>query len=101
MGSPRRAKSHSKLTQTIFSLVGLSSLARSLSSRSAKEFESKRVPHQGQFSSGIGDGLLLGSALNCRTLVRAASDRPSPLCPRMFGVAALPTQRPISKGHSP
>jgi hypothetical protein len=23
------------------------------------------------------------------------------LSPRMFGVAALPTQRPISKGHSP
>src|SRR5215510_1835229 len=97
MGSGRsRVKSHSKLLQTMRSSRGLSS-----SGRSTNEFGPNRVPHHGQFSSGIGDGLPLGTALNCLTLVRAESERPSPLYPSMFGVAALPTYRRISKGHSP
>ncbi|MND04902.1 hypothetical protein D3C83_253960 [compost metagenome] len=62
---------------------------------------SKSVPHQGQLSSGIGDGRLRGSLLKCRTLVRAESESPSPFFPITFGVAALPTQRPISNGHVP
>src|SRR5437867_896328 len=97
MGSARsRVKSHSKFAHTIRSSRGWSSLGRS-----AKEFGSNRALHQGQFSSGIGEGLLLGSALNCRTFARAESERPSPLCHRILGVAAFPTHRPISKGHSP
>ena len=59
------------------------------------------MPHHGQSSSGIGDGFPRGSFLNWRTLVRAVSDRLSPLRPITFGVAALPTHSPISKGHSP
>src|SRR6516162_7792353 len=97
MGSGRsRVKSHSKFPQTMRSSRGWSSFGRS-----TNEFDPNRVPHHGKFSSGIGDGLPLGSALNCLTLVRAESERPSPLYPSMFGVAALPTHRPISKDHSP
>jgi hypothetical protein len=82
--------------QTMRSSAGVSSLGRS-----AKESGPNRVSHQGQFSRGIGDGLPLGSALNCRTFVCAESERPSPFFPKMLGVAAFPTQRPISKGQSP
>ena len=89
-------KSHSKFAQTMRSSAGRSSFGSRV-----KEAGSKRVPHQGQFSSGIGEGLPPGSALNCRVLARAESERPSPLRPMRLGVAALPTQRPISKGHSP
>src|SRR3972149_9789909 len=97
MGSGRsRVKSHSKFAQTIHSSRGSSSLGRS-----ANDLGPNRVPHHGQFSSGIGEGLPFGSALNCRTFARAESERPSPLRPRMLGVAAFPTQRPISKGHFP
>src|SRR5581483_10133044 len=60
-----------------------------------------RHPHHRELSSGIGEGFPFGSALNRRTLARAESERLSPLYPRMFGVAALPTHRPISNGHSP
>ena len=59
------------------------------------------MPRQGQFSSGIGEGLLRGSRLNCCTLLRAESDRPSHLPPMRFGVAALPTQSLISNDHLP
>ena len=57
---------------------------RGLSASGSRENESgsKRVPHHGQFSSGIGEGLFLGSALNCMTLLRAESERPSPLRPK-------------------
>ncbi len=62
---------------------------------------SNSCPHQGQFSSGIGDGLRSGFFLNAVTFARAESGRPSPFRPRMLGVAAFPTQRPISNGHEP
>ncbi len=88
--------SHSKFAHTIRSSRGSSSFGSS-----ANESGSKRVPHHGQFSSGIGEGFPFGSALNCCTLVRAESERPSPLRPRMLGVAALPTQSPISNGQAP
>src|SRR5436190_18554230 len=58
------------------------------------------VLHHGQFSSGIGDGLR-SSFLNAIVLARADSLSLSPLRPIRFGVAALPTHRPISKGHCP
>ena len=76
--------------------MGLSS-----SGSRVNEAGSKRLPHHGQFSSGMGTGLLIGSALNPRVLERAESDRLSPLRPMMFGVAALPTHSPISNGQTP
>ena len=71
----------------------------SASGSSVNDSGSKRVWHQGQFSSGIGDGFRFGLRLNAITFARAESGRPSPLRPRMFGVAAFPTQRPISNGQ--
>ena len=47
-------KSHSKLAQTMRSSVGRSSLGRRVN-----ESGSNRVPHHGQLSSGIGEGLPL------------------------------------------
>ena len=61
----------------------------------------KSSPHHGQLSSGTGDGRPAGLFLNWLTLLRAESERPSPLTPRWLGVPALPTQRPISNGQSP
>ena len=52
-------------------------------------------------SPRAGSATACGSFLNRLTLVRADSWRPSPLRPRMFGVAARQTQRPISNGHCP
>ena len=43
----------------------------------------------------------MGFVLNRRVLARAESLRFSPLWPMRLGVAAFPTQRPISNGHSP
>ena len=61
----------------------------------------KSSPHHGQLSKGMGDGLPAGLLLYWLTLLRAESERPSPFAPRWFGVPALPTQRPISKGQAP
>ena len=64
------------------------------------EFRENFVPHHGHSSSGIGDGFL---SLSQNLLVRARAlfGSLSPLLPIRFGVAARPTQRPISNGHSP
>ena len=78
------------------SSVGLSSLGSSV-----KDSGWNRSPHHGQFSRGMGAGRALGFALNWRVLARAESERFSPLLPITLGVAALPTHRPISNGHSP
>ena len=97
MGSARsRVKSHSKLAQTMRSSSGLSALGSSVN-----DVASKGVPHHGQVSSGIGEGLLRGSFWYWRTRVRASPLPLKPFEPMTFGVAALPTQRPISKGHVP
>src|SRR5207249_3292948 len=89
-------KSQSRFVQTMRSSRGLSS-----SGRSVNDSGLNRVRHHGHSSSGIGEGLPLGSFLNWRTLARAESDRLSPFFPRTFGVAAFPTQSPISNGHTP
>src|SRR6266545_5539265 len=88
--------SHSKLLQTIRSSLGLSALGSRLN-----EAGVKRVLHQGQFSSGIGEGLPLGLFLKRMTSARAVSWRLSFFSPMILGVAALPTQRPISNGQVP
>ena len=78
-----------------------SSFGRSSLGNNVKELGSNGVAHQGQLSSGMGAGRPLGLALNCRVLARAESGRLSPLRPIQFGVAALPTQSPISNGQVP
>ena len=45
----------------------------------------------------MGAGLPCGLFLYWLTLLRAESERPSPLLPSRLGVPALPTHRPISK----
>ncbi len=89
-------KSHSKLVQTMRSSSGRSSFGRNVNASG-----SKRAPHQGQASRGIGDGLPRGLLLKRRALARAESGRLSPLRPRTFGVAPFPTHRPISNGQLP
>ena len=82
MGSARsRVKSHSKFVQTMRSSRGWSSLGRS-----AKESGPKRVPHQGQFSSGMGEGLPFGIGLELPAPSRVPNPSGRPLlCPRMLG----------------
>ena len=58
------------------------------------------VPHHGHSSSGIG-AALRSSFLKAIVLARADDESLSPLRPMRFGVAAIPTQSPISKGQSP
>ena len=61
------------------------------------------VPHQGQFFEGnrrwIAIVLLESRRLHIRRVVRSRSLSPS--YPIRLGVAAAPTQSPISNGHSP
>src|SRR5579864_144120 len=64
------------------------------------EFLENLVPHQGHSSIGIGEGFLSLSQ-NARVRARAVFGSLSPFLPIRFGVAARPTHRPISKGHSP
>src|SRR5712692_7793334 len=81
--------------QVIRRSVGKSGLGNRLN-----EIALNFVLHHGQFSSGIGDGLR-SSFLYVIVLARADSRSLPPLNPITFGVAALPTHRPISNGHSP
>ena len=59
------------------------------------------VPHHGQSSSGIGDGLAVRIGLELAVLRTGRVGAPVPLRPIAFGVAAFPTHRPISNGHVP
>src|SRR5260370_21601500 len=88
-------KAHFLLVQVIRKSVGKSGLGTRLN-----EVLLNFVLHQGQFSNGIGDGLP-SSPLYVIVFARAESWSLSPLAPMRFGVAALPTQSPISNGHSP
>ena len=97
MGSDRAPlKSQARLTQRIRRSVGACWLGTRL-----KESGVNRSPHHGQFSSGTGPGLRPGSRWKARNFASAESGRVSPIFPSTFGVAALPTHRPISNGHSP
>src|SRR6185437_7902896 len=58
------------------------------------------VLHQGQFSRGTGDALR-SSLRYAIVLARAESRFLSFTFPITLGVAALPTHKPISNGHSP
>src|SRR5450759_2476197 len=75
--------------------IGVSGLGAS-----RNELRENLVPHHGHSSSGIGDGFLSLSQ-NLRVRARAVLGSLSPLLPMRFGVAARPTHRPISNGHSP
>src|SRR5712691_8394626 len=96
MGSERfREKAHSRFTHEIRKSVGLSELGSNLNDRFVNF-----LPHQGHSSNGIGDGLR--SSFRKRiVLARAVSWSGSPLLPMRLGVAARPTQSPISNGQSP
>src|SRR6266542_444625 len=91
-----RVKAQSRFAHVIRRSVGADSDGLRL-----KETGVNFVPHHGQFSSGIGDGLALLLVLNLIAFDRADHGSLSPFFPILFGVAALPTQRPISKGHEP
>src|SRR5215472_3794416 len=81
--------------QTIRRSVGLSAVGIRLN-----EVLLNFSPHHGQVSSGIGDGFL-SLFLKAMVFARADSRKLSPFCPILFGVAACPTQSPISNGHRP
>src|SRR5258706_3213800 len=91
-----RGKAQSRFAHVIRRSVGVNSEGLRL-----KQSRVNFVPHHGQFSSGIGDGLELLLIWNRITFDRADHGSLSPFLPILFGVAALPTQRPISKGHEP
>src|SRR5450759_4370929 len=64
-----------------------------------KELGENFVPHHGQVSRGMGD--VFWSCLNFRVRARAVFSSRSPDLPMRLGVAAWPTQSPISNGHLP
>src|SRR3990172_9167223 len=96
MGSGRLLlKSQFRFTHRTRRSIGLSGLGASW-----KELRLNFFPHQGQFSSGIGEGFR-SSFRNAMVFAQAEYGSFSPFLPLRFGVAACPTQSPISNGHSP
>ena len=88
-------KSHRRFRQTTRRSVGSFALGKSW-----KDCGLNFSPHQGQFSRGIGAGLR-SSFWKAIVFDRAEFGSLSPLKPIRFGVAARPTQRPISNGQGP
>src|SRR5580658_8835588 len=86
-----RPKSQFRFRQRMRRSVGSSLFGSSL-----KESGLNFVPHHGHSSNGIGDGLR-SSFRYSMVRARADSRSLSPFRPIRFGVAARPTQRPISK----
>src|ERR1039457_7703482 len=64
-----------------------------------KDLGENFVPHHGQDSRGMGE--VFWSCLNFRVRARAVFSSRSPDLPMRLGVAAWPTQSPISNGHLP